>query len=247
MPNTPVDNDPAGTTPAEPAVDPKDPTNPNPPAPASPPDPVKEALERAKKGTKTKVEKAAFSLKKNAESLRALGGDPAEVLGIPATVLSDDLGESAEDDDQPLTRGDLRRERMLQSQQTALQLADSVENEDERELAKVYLQTRIRPSGDPQKDLSDALALVNSVKNSQISQEIARKSGTATRRISSAGGSPAPAADPFEATPEEMTAARLAHVRPENMKAWIESARKGSPVVFGTAAKRKREAESKGR
>lgn len=215
-------------------------------AAASHSDPVKEALEREKNGTKTKVEKAAFSLKKNAESLRALGGDPAAVLGIPVTAVPADAEED-EDDSKPVTRGDLRKMRMQESQQTAMQLADSVENPDERELAKVYLQTRIRPSGDPQKDLEDALALVNSVKNSQVSQEITRKAVTQVRRTSSGSGSAARETTVFEATPDELAAAKLGRVKPEDLESWVTNARIGKPVVFGSAAKRMKESQSKSR
>ncbi len=101
------------------------------------------------------------------------------------------------------------------------------------------------PSGDPEADLETALALVNSVKNSQVAQEIARQRQTVTKRHSSGSGAGVTSVDKFEATPEELAAARIAHVKPENIESWVKNAREGKGVVFGTAAKRQREAEAR--
>ncbi len=211
-------------------------------------DPVKEALDKENNrgGSKrTEAEKAAYTLKKNAERLKALGGDPAEVLGTDNDNGTDpDLDD--EDDDKPMTRGDFKRAEARRTTQNALQLADAqIENENERELAKSYLNTRIKPSGDPQKDLEDAMALVNSVKNRQVATEQNRRSTTVVRRTSSGSGAPARYEEKFEASDEEITAARIAKVKPEDRQQWILNARNGTGVKFGTARAKKMAEEAK--
>ncbi len=214
-------------------------------------DPVKEALDKENKGkTKfnaTPAEKAAYALQENAKRLKALGGNPAEVLGIgDATDGDTDIDDVDEDDDKPMTRGDFKRAEARRTTQNALQLADAqIENENERELAKSYLNTRIKPSGDPQKDLEDAMALVNSVKNRQVATEQNRKSTTVVRRTSSGSGAPARHEEKFEASDEEITAARIAKVKPEDRQQWILNARNGTGVKFGTARAKKMAEEAK--
>ncbi len=160
--------------------------------------PVKAELEKVKnKETKSEAEKAAFSLKKNAERLKELGGDPVAVLGIKPN--SDDN----EDEDAPVTVGMLKKIEAEKAQQTAIQLAEStIKDKDDRELAKIYLSTRIIPTGDPQEDLRLALSMVNSVKNQQIAQELSR-SNTQSRSHATSSGVPARADGIFEPTPEE--------------------------------------------
>ena len=157
-------------------------------------DNVKVELEKAKKTTLTEADRAAFSLKKNAERLKALGGDPLSVLGVDET--------SEEDDDKPITRGMLKKMQAEQATKSALELADSISNEDERDLVKHYLQTRVIPSGNAQDDFKFALSAVSAVKNSQIAEEVNRR--TATKSFSSATSAPEkqPGAV-FTPTPEE--------------------------------------------
>ena len=60
-------------------------------------DPLKTELERVqKRESRSELEKAGFSLKKNAERFKELGGDPQSILGT---------NEVLEDDDKPLTVG----------------------------------------------------------------------------------------------------------------------------------------------
>ncbi len=132
-------------------------------------DPLKTELDKVKSSGKTEAEKAQFSLKKNADKVRELGGDPAEILGIKPV----ERGES--DDDRPLTVGEYKKIQASQNAKTALQLADEIPDQSERELAKYYLENRIVPSGNPQEDLRDARRMVNSVKNEQIIAEQNRK------------------------------------------------------------------------
>lgn len=220
-------------------------------AATNPPNPVKEAIDKARQEQRPEIDKAAFSLKKNAERLKELGGNPAKVLGIEGI---DDAPDADDDDDKPITRGELKRMRQADVRKTAIQLSDSIQDADERELTRIYLQTRIVPSGDPQKDFEDARALVNSVKTRQVLEEKTRKDTNSARRHSSGSGAPSDIDDgSFSATDEEITAARIAKVKPEDRAEWIKNARKavadGNPSVvrFGTAARKKREAESAGR
>lgn len=238
-PTNPEKN-PAGTGPAE------IPENQDPKNPVTPSNPVKEALAAENSKKRPEIDRATHSLKSTAERLKQLGGDPAKVLGISSTPPSFE-GPNEEDDTRPLTVGEFKRMQQEDNQRTAVQLADRIENEDERELAKSYLRTRIRPSGDPEADLADAMALVNRVKNNIVVSEIKRGSSNVARRHSTGSGSPHASEDAFIASEEEIMAAKIAHVSPERMEEWIKNARSGTGVKFGTAAKKRKEAESKGR
>lgn len=160
-------------------------------------DPLKTELEKVQNMGKTETEKAEFSLKKNAERVRELGGDPASILGIKPEVKEET------DDDAPLTRGEYKKLIASQSAKTALQLADEIQDSTERELVKHFLENRIVPSGNPQEDVRDARRMVNSIKNEQLIQEQTRKSSAKTH--SSASGAPIKStqAEP-ELTPQEI-------------------------------------------
>lgn len=148
-------------------------------------DPVEAELSREKsKGEgRTEAEKAAFSLRKNAERARELGVDPLEVLGVSKEQ------EVSTDDDAPITVGMWKKMQEEQGRKSALELADEIPDERERELTKHYLETRIQPSGNAAEDLRFARLAVNSVKNGQIAEEMGRK-GTAASFGSSAGAPP---------------------------------------------------------
>lgn len=140
---------------------------------------------------RTEKEKAEFSLRKNAERLKELGGDPTLVLG-----------ERQVDDTENDVPEWYRKERAKEAQKTSLQLADDIKDESERNLVKEYLQNRIIPSGNPQDDFRFALGAVHSFKNKQILEEINRKNPP---RVTAAGGSaPAPVEEEFTPTEMEM-------------------------------------------
>ncbi len=161
--------------------------------------PLEQELEREKgKTPRTEAEKAAHALQQNAKRAKELGLEPAAILGIKpvdpkGTVMTVEMYEERE------------RER---GQKTALQLAEEITDPHERELTKKYLTERIKPSGDPHEDLRFARLAVNSVKNAQVAEEIAR------------GGKPAahtaaPGAPARQTPPEaELTADELAFTRP---------------------------------
>lgn len=159
-------------------------------------DPLKEELEKVqKKEPRTEAEKASFTLKKTAERLKELGGDPASILGFKTEVDSDD-------DDAPVTIGMLKKLEQDKASKTALQLADEIQGETERELVKYHLSNSIRSTGNPAEDLRLARAIVNSVKNSQITEEVTRK--TQSKSFSSASSAPMKHEDKIELTQEEL-------------------------------------------
>ena len=147
-------------------------------------DPLKIELERVQKVGRTEKEKAEFSLKKNAERLKELGGDPNTILGIEK-----ETPEVNEDDDQPLTVGMYKKIQQESATKTALQLADEVQNETERELVKYHLNNSIKSTGNPTEDMKLARALVNAVKNSKIIEESTRK--ISAKKYSGSSGVPA--------------------------------------------------------
>jgi len=156
--------------------------------------PVEQELEREQgKLNRTPEEKAAFSLRKNAESVAALGLDPAEILGFKPVPTSEK--------DTPVTVGMLEDMRKEAASKTAFDLAESIEDTNERELTKSYLE-RIKPSGDAQEDLRFARLAVNSVKNGQIVEEVARRE--VPRSFGSGAGAPPPVERSQELTPQEM-------------------------------------------
>ncbi len=159
-------------------------------------DPLKIELERVQKQSKyTEKEKAEFSLKKTAEKVKELGGDPSTILGIEKETPDDE-------DDTPLTIGMLKKLQQENAAKTALQQADEISNETERELVKYHLQNTIKSTGVPSEDLKLARALVNAVKNSQIIEETARK--TPPKTHSNSSGVDAKQEKEIVFTPEEL-------------------------------------------
>lgn len=154
-------------------------------------DPLKKELDRARK-PRTEAEKAAFSLRKNAERARELGLDPSE-------ILSDG---SSEGKDKVVTVEMLEQREKDKAAKTAIALADEqIENETERELVKHHLESSIRPSGNPATDLANARAIVNSIKNKQIADEAVRRGDP--NRHGSATGAPGNHEAQFTPTEEE--------------------------------------------
>lgn len=164
-------------------------------------DPLKIELEKVQKRSKyTEKEKAEHSLKKTAERVKELGGDPNSILGITTVSTEEELdGE----DEKPVTVGMLKKIQQENASKTALQEADDIENETERELVKFHLHNTIKSTGVPAEDLKLARALVNAVKNTQIIKEVTRKTPPKTH----SNGSGGPAKDEKEVvfTPEEQS------------------------------------------
>jgi hypothetical protein len=109
--------------------------------------------------------------------------------------------DDEEDDNRPVTVGDLKRRDALKSKETALELALEIQDEDERNQVVELLEDRITPSGDPQKDLALARGAVNSIRNQQMLEEQARKSNPNAH--ASTPGVPGKVGDQFVPTDEE--------------------------------------------
>lgn len=178
-------------------------------------------LDRAQKqGKKTEAEKAAFSLKQNAARLKELGGDPAEALGFTAAGAP----ATTEDDTRPMTVGEYKRMQEEGNTKTALELADQIADEKERELTKEYLKM-FSPTVKPEEAVRVARMAVNSAKHGQIVEEIGRK--IIPSAVSSAAGAPAKQTDnatieltvaeiPFSKAPFNMTPAEIVAKRPKS-------------------------------
>jgi hypothetical protein len=185
-----------------------------PPAtPATPPATEAKAPSQPKKPTKSeRLEVTINRLKKEKAEEDARNGVIPEVPDA--------------DDDIPLTRGDLKRLKQEEAKQTALSMAESIDDEQTREQVKDVLESRIVPSGNAQKDYEFALDAVNSEKNRQLAAM--KKAGkTVAPRVSSGSGAPAPVGDePFEMTPEEQAMIRVSKVKdPKKAKEMIMKAR----------------------
>lgn len=115
--------------------------------------------------------------------------------------LSELDGDEPEDEDTPVTVGMLDAIEKKKSQKTALAMAESIEDENERERAKDILKHRILPSGNAEEDLKLARAAVNAERNAQIAEEAARKGKG--KSFASSSGAPAKKEPAFQATAEE--------------------------------------------
>jgi len=183
-------------------------------------DPLKTELEKVQKRSKySEEEKAEFSFKKQAEKLKELGKDPASILGIKDEV--------EDDDDRPLTIREYKQMMAGSVAKTALQEAESIQNETERELIKYHLKNTIKSTGVPSEDLKLARALVNAVKNTQVIEEVSRK--TPAKTHSNSSGVDAKQVVEFKPTAEELSMMRP----PFNMsQAQILEARAGKKFSF---------------
>lgn len=121
-----------------------------------------------------------------------------------------DAGELEEDDldlddddelNRPVTFGDLQRIEREKATQTAVQMADEIEDSAAKKAVKDAL-ARVVPSGDPQKDYRDAIAIASRDKNNKILEELGRK--VIPNQHQSGSGAPPRRADAeFTPTAEE--------------------------------------------
>lgn len=159
-------------------------------------DPLKQELEKVQKQTtKTKKEKLEYSKRRIEKQLEELGGEEGD-----EPILED--GEK-EDDDKPVTVGMLRQRDAQAATKTALQLADEIADEAERELTRFHLENTIRPTGDPKKDLELAQVHVNDVKNRQIIEQMNHKP-EATKIVTDGGHNPNDGKIEAELTADEL-------------------------------------------
>lgn len=172
--------------------------------------PIDKAIEDGKRVKRTKLEKAEFARKKIDAQISFLKGE--------SSVVPED------DDDAPVTRGDLKKLQIEQVEKTALDRAGEITDLKERELVIHHLTNTIKSTGDPQKDLELAYSIVHSTKNTEIAEELAR-GGVSRALPGSRGAPPKPAAGVFTPTADEQAMMRP----PFNLtEAQIVAARKTS-------------------
>lgn len=162
-----------------------------------PSDPLKIELERVRGKERTELEKAVFSLKKTADRVKELGGKPEEIFGVPNGKI-----ETTSEDDAPVTVGMLKKLELERAEKSAIQLAAGIQDESERELIIHHLKNTIRSTGNPEEDFRLAYSIVNSVKNAQMAEEIARR--TSPKTHSSGSGAPARKDEDAALTQEEL-------------------------------------------
>lgn len=163
------------------------------PAPSQ--NPIKAELERVGKIPKSKSAQIRFNIQRMQKDL-----EEQETLERGGEPAPDD-----ENKDKPVTIGMLADIEKQKAQASAIQMAGGIADEDERALTVHYLQTRIVPSGNPTEDFRLAQSLVNSLKNQQVAEEIARKGNTGKTTIVGNGGGapPKPPEDEFVPTDAE--------------------------------------------
>lgn len=152
-------------------------------------DPIKKELDKVNKKKFSKRERLQFEAKKISEQLNSL--DEEEGVVSPLSP----------DKDAPVTVGMLDAIEKDKAKKTAIQMAEDIEDSNERELTKHYLHERIVPSGNSKEDLKLARAAVNSLRNAQIAEELGRKDKPAP---ASAPGAPAKHEPAFTPTEQEM-------------------------------------------
>ena len=145
-------------------------------------DPAKKELDKIKgRKTFTRKERLEFEQRKIQEQLSALEG-----------------GEQV-DKNAPVTVGMLEEREKENQKKTALDLAESIEDETERELV-IHQLENVLTGGNPEERLKVARGYVNSIRNAQIAEELARKREPGK---SLAPGAPPRREDVFTPTPEE--------------------------------------------
>lgn len=103
-------------------------------------------------------------------------------LGVEDEEEDDDDEEEDEDDlDRPLTHRDLQRIQAKNARKTTLEMADAIEDEDQREAVKAALRMVVA-TGDPEVDFGNAVAIANRERNDKILEEVGRRGTVRTAR-----------------------------------------------------------------
>jgi hypothetical protein len=161
-------------------------------------DPLKSELDRVQKTGKSKRDKLLYTKTRVENQLQELDKEEG--------IIPDE-----EEDEKPVTVGMLKKIEAEKATKTALQLADEIQDETERELAKYHIENTIRPSGNPAQDLANAMVHVNAVKNRQIVDEITRKPKV-RQNTGAGGGNPQNGKIEEELTPQEISIMRFGNL-----------------------------------
>lgn len=142
-------------------------------------------LDSEKKPQRTKAEKLLYTKKRIEEQLKELG------------ITQDNV----DDDEKPVTIGMLKRLQADKGVRTATELAEQIEDAQEKKAVLEYLG-KIKPSGNGQEDFKMAKALASSLRNERVAEELARKPESKT--FSSGSGAPAKNNPTVEFTAQEL-------------------------------------------
>lgn len=125
-------------------------------------------------------------------------GEPVDDTDEDEDDDDDDLGK---DPSRPVTFGDLQRMRRTESTQTVKQMAETITDPVAKQAVLNALDS-IKPSGDPEKDFKNAVAIASQDKNLKVLEEVARRPAPVQHRA----GPGAPArqeGEAFEPSKEE--------------------------------------------
>lgn len=149
-------------------------------------DPVQAELDKVEAGKKTRLQKLEYTKTRVEQQI----AEEKSKAGI-----------REDDQDRPMTVREFNNLQQEKAKETALSMANEIENEAERKLVIHHLESTIKPSGDPQTDLRNARLIVNAVKNGQIVEETLRR--TVPRSTGSAVGAPPKEKQATELTKDE--------------------------------------------
>lgn len=165
--------------------------------------PLKEELEKVQMshGKRTEEEKLLYTFNRIQKQLKEKG------IEVP----TEEITHREDEDNRPLTVAEYKKLKALDSEKTAMTLADNIDDEYERELVKHHISNTIKPSGNAEQDLKNARLLVNSIKNGKIIEEVQRK--TTPKTHSTGSGQPAKQ----EEVTEEFSEQELTFMKKFNM------------------------------
>lgn len=112
-----------------------------------------------------------------------------EKLGVEDDDDEDDEDDEDDiDDAAPVTHGDLKRMQARAARQTAVQMADAIGDEGQREAVRAALK-RVVASNNPEEDFDAAVAIASRERNEKILEEDGRR-GTVRRVATRTGAAP---------------------------------------------------------
>lgn len=109
--------------------------------------------------------------------------------------------ETSDDDNRPLTVGEYKKMQQGQQRESAIEVAASIDNEDERNEVIELLSTRLVPTGNAQEDVRLARDIVNAERNRRILEETGRKG--APQQHANVPGAPGKPEEIFTPTQQE--------------------------------------------
>lgn len=111
-----------------------------------------------------------------AKRKRKIGIIRKELQDAGAADDEDDADDDDDEDnlDKPITRRELAQIKANEAAQTAVQMADTIADPIAKDAVKAALK-RLVPSGNPDQDFTEAVAIANREKNNKVLEELSRK------------------------------------------------------------------------